>query len=154
MQGFLPVYLQMAAQSNLRVLEGLWEVMSNLTSTSSAADIAKITPFYSPTAVVFLHGMSTPPSTGHEEVLKSTTQLMRYWAMHKLVVTSTVVSADGKQVARAMKNHLKILGRDVEDFHECEVVTFGEDGLIERYELYCDPEPVKKVFQDAAAGSS
>jgi ketosteroid isomerase-like protein len=98
--------------------------------------------------------MSAPPCNTHKEIIANATQLTKYWKMHKLNVTSTVVSADGKSIVQTMKNHLKIMGKDVEDFDECEVVTFSDGGLIQDYKLYCDPAPIMKIFQEAGAGGS
>jgi hypothetical protein len=142
----------MAAKSNLETLQGMWKAVTSLSPSSSGSEIEKVADFFDSNAVAYLNGMSSPPAEGREGIIEATTQLIKVWKMHKLGVTSVVVSPDGKSIVQTMKNDLRILGKDVEGFYECEVVTFSEEGLIERYELYCDPAPIAEIFQEASAG--
>lgn len=61
-----------------------------------------------------------------------------------------MVGEDGKIVCNAMRNKLAIIGKagmeEVDDFWECEVVTFSEGGKIQRYELFGDPGKIVKVL--------
>jgi len=132
----------------------MWGVMTSLTPTSTASEIEKVTQYFEPNAIAYLSGMTAPPSNGHKEIIAAATQLAQFWKMQELRVTSEVVSADGKLIMSAMENDLKILGKDVKGFYECQVVKFSEGGLIERYELYCDPASIMKIFQEAGVGGS
>jgi hypothetical protein len=144
----------MAATANSTTLASMWKHMSSLTPTSSASDIDHITTFFSPNAVVYLSGMGQPPCTSHAELVTATQTLITYWAMVEHKNITHVEQQDGKVIVNAMENKLRIMGDLVEGFRECEVVTFTEEGKIERYELYVDPSPIMAVFAKAQAGNS
>lgn len=98
--------------------------------------------------------MGQVPCTNHTELVAATQILISYWAMVEYKIVTHVEQLDGRVVVNAMENKLRIMGELVEGFKECEVVTFGEDGKIERYELYVDPSPIMAVFAKANAVKS
>jgi len=136
------------ASTNSTTLEAMWSFMATLTPTTPDAELQALTKFYEPTATVYLNGMTQLPCTSHESLIATTKALMTYWALSERKVTSHVET--GGIVVNTMLNKLLIMGELVEDFHECEVVTFSERGLVQEYLLYCDPSPIMKVFAKGA----
>jgi len=63
--------------------------------------------------------------------------------------SSRVVELDAEEltVFVSMNIRLEILGQPVE-LPETDVVTFDGELKITRYELYCDPSPIKAVFTE------
>lgn len=122
----------------------MWKLMGSFTSTPSEADLERLTELYEPDAVLFLMGMSTPPTTSYSELQATVKGLMGYWALLERKVTTNV--ENGNAIVNSMDNRLSIAGTVVESFLECEVVLFSDRGRIMRYELFCDPAPLMAVL--------
>jgi ketosteroid isomerase-like protein len=136
------------APTNSQTLEAMWNYLSTLNSTSSDADIQKYLDFFTPTATVYLSGMSQPPTTSHALLTTAIKTLLTYWSHLDRKIIHHV--EEGDAVVNAMENKLLIAGEVVEGFKECEVVKF-EDGKISEYLLYVDPAPIMAVFAKKAA---
>jgi ketosteroid isomerase-like protein len=139
----------MAAQ-NSQTLEAMWDYISTLSSTSTDSELQHYTSFFTSDAVVYLSGMSQPPSTSHDSLIVSLRTLLTYWAHLDRKITIHVEGDDGS-VVNAMENSISITGEALEGFKECEIVKF-EGGKISEYLLYCDPAPIMAVFAKKAEG--
>ena len=91
-------------------------------------------------------GITAPPAVGREAILLTIKGLVTYWSLVERVVVTSAVDEKQRTVAASMSNKLKVAGQIVNDFKECEVVTFSENSLIQKYELYADPTPVKDML--------
>jgi hypothetical protein len=136
------------ASKNSQTLEDMWEYLSTLTSTSTKDAIQGYTQFFTPSATVYLSGMSQPPATSHDSLTTAVKALLTYWGHLERKIVVHVDGEDGS-VVNAMENRLLIAGEVVEGFKECEVVRF-EEGKIKEYLLYCDPSPIMAVFAKQA----
>ena len=108
----------------------------------------EIPPFFTPNAIVYLSGMSQPPTTSHESLTTSMKSLLTYWGHLERKVVMHVEGND-EEIVNAIENKLLIAGEVVDGFKECEVVKFKE-GKISEYLLYCDPAPSMAVFAKKA----
>ena len=97
--------------------------------------------------------MGNPGTVGRQEVIESMHGLQKYWKLKEHKVIMRAHSEDGKTIISEMSNILEIAGVEVKDFPETEFVEFDDQGLIKTYRLYCDPSPIKQVFDDLAAKS-
>lgn len=138
------------ASQNSQNLEQMWTYLSTLNSSSTDSAIQGYADFFTPDAIVYLSGMSQPPTTSHENIISSIKVLLTYWGHLERKVLVHVEGADGS-IVNAMENKLLIAGEEVDAFKECEVVKF-EGGKIKEYLLYCDPAPILAVFAKQAAG--
>lgn len=134
---------------NSQTLEGLWTYLSTINSTSPESAIQAYTQFFTPTATVYLSGMSQPPTTSHDSLVTAVKALLTYWGHLERKIIIHVEGEDGS-IVNAMENKLLIAGEVVEGFKECEIVKF-EGGKIKDYLLYCDPAPIMAVFARKAA---
>jgi hypothetical protein len=144
----------MAPSPNATTLSTFWKHISWLTSTSSPSSIAQITQFFSLTAVVYLTGMGNPPCTNHAELVAAIQTLVSYCAIEEHEIITHIKSQDGRVIVNTMENKNVIMRELLEGFRECEVVTFDEEGRIERYELYFDSSPIVAVLAKANAVKS
>lgn len=108
-----------------------------------------MTAYLSPDCVLFFGGMGAPASQGIEAAVADLKKIMSYWQLLERRVLAEGLDAHGKTAFVTMNNCLAILGQKVE-LPETEVVTFDEEGKISRYELYCDPSPIKAIFASKA----
>ena len=126
----------------------MWAYLPSLNSSSTDSAIEKYLQYFTPTATVYLSGMSQPPTTSHESLATGLKSLLTYWGhLERKVVIH--VEGKGGEIVNAMENKLLIAGEVVEGFKECEVVKF-EGGKISEYLLYCDPAPIMAVFAKKA----
>ena len=123
-----------------------WGQLEHLTLESSDSKFEKMTDYLSDDCIVYFGGMNAPVSFGKAEVKKDFKKTLSYWKLMKREVTNFAIKDN--IVFCAMKNKLQILGVKVDDFYETEVGTFDDEGKIKRYELYCDPTPIRKIFSD------
>ncbi|PMD36897.1 hypothetical protein L207DRAFT_636803 [Hyaloscypha variabilis F] len=136
------------ASANSQTLEDMWAYLPSLNSSSTDSAIEKYLQYFTPTATVYLSGMSQPPTTSHESLATGLKSLLTYWGhLERKVVIH--VEGKGGEIVNAMENKLLIAGEVVEGFKECEVVKF-EGGKISEYLLYCDPAPIMAVFAKKA----
>jgi hypothetical protein len=136
------------ASANSQTLEGMWAYLPSLNSGSTDSAIEKYLQYFTPTATVYLSGMSQPPTTSHESLATGLKSLLTYWG-HLERKVFIHVEGKGGEIVNAMENKLLIAGEVVEGFKECEVVKF-EGGKISEYLLYCDPAPIMAVFAKKA----
>lgn len=127
-------------------LDGMWASVSALTAESPASAFEEFADFFEPNATVYFMGVTAPPAVGREAILLTIKGLVTYWSLVEWVVVTSAVDEQQRTVAVSMSNKLKVAGQIVNDFKECEVVTFSENGLIQKYELYADPTPVKDML--------
>jgi ketosteroid isomerase-like protein len=137
------------ASTNSQTLEAMWDYLSTLSNTSDDDAVRKYLDFFTPTATVYLSGMSQPPATSHALLTTAIKTLLNYWSHLDRMVIHHVEGEDGS-VVNGMENKILIAGEVVEGFKECEVVKF-EDGRISEYLLYVDPAPIMAVFAKKAA---
>jgi ketosteroid isomerase-like protein len=128
-----------------RTLSDWWKTVQGLKPQSPAADWDAMTAYLSPDCVLFFGGMGAPASQGIEAAVTDLKKVLTYWQLLERRVLAEGASTHGRTIFAAMNNRLSILGQPVE-LPETEVVTFDEDGKIARYELYCDPGPIKAIF--------
>ncbi|KAE9378813.1 hypothetical protein N431DRAFT_450750 [Stipitochalara longipes BDJ] len=140
------------ASANSQTLEDMWAYLPSLNSSSPDSAIEKYLQYFTPTATVYLSGMSQPPTTSHESLATALKSLLTYWGHLERKVVIHVEGKDG-EVVNAMENKLLIAGEVVEGFKESEVVRF-EGGKISEYLLYCDPAPIMAVFAKKAEGKA
>jgi ketosteroid isomerase-like protein len=138
------------ASSNSQTLEALWDHLSTMNSSSPETAYERYLEFFTPTATVYLSGMSQPPTTSYDSLKTAIKTLLTYWGHLDRKIVHHVEGEDGS-VVNAMENKLLIAGDVVDGFKECEVVRF-EGGKISQYLLYCDPAPIIAVFAKKAQG--
>jgi hypothetical protein len=135
---------------NQALLSEMWAFLGALKPDTPLETLTKITSFYEPDCVLYFSGMDQPPATSYSTLISQVQTLLTYWAILERRITTSVVGEDGKIVCNAMRNKLAIIGKagmeEVDDFWECEVVTFSEGGKIQRYELFGDPGKIVKVL--------
>jgi hypothetical protein len=137
------------ASTNSQTLEAMWDYLSTLNNTSSDGAIQKYLDFFTPTATVYLSGMSQSPTTSHALLTTAIKTLLTYYSHLDRKIIHHVEGEDGL-VVNAMENKLLIAGEVVEGLKECEVVKF-EVGKISEYLLYVDPAPIMAIFAKKAA---
>lgn len=127
------------------VLSAWWDTIAGLRVDSPAEDWDTMTAYLADDCVVHFSGMGAPASIGHDAVVADLRQVLTYWRLVERGVVSHAVDAAGSTVLASMSNRLEIRGQALE-FAEAEVVTFDADRKIGRYELYCDPTPIKELL--------
>ncbi|KAK75237.1 nuclear transport factor 2 family protein [Bordetella bronchiseptica] len=132
-----------------QTLSDWWKAIQGLMLESPEADWKAMTAYLSPDCVLFFGGMGAPASQGIEAAVADLKKIMSYWQLLERRVLAEGLDAHGKTAFVTMNNCLAILGQKVE-LPETEVVTFDEEGKISRYELYCDPSPIKAIFASKA----
>jgi hypothetical protein len=127
-------------------LDAMWAAIIGLTTESPASSFEAYADFFEPDAVVYFMGVDAPPSVGREETISKIKELLTFWALLERKVVTSAVDEKQRTVAVSMSNKLRIAGKVLEDFKECEIVSFSEKGLIQKYELYADPTPIKDLL--------
>ncbi|HWJ65282.1 MAG TPA: nuclear transport factor 2 family protein [Nocardioides sp.] len=126
-------------------LSAWWDTVRDLRADSPQQDWERMTAHLADDCVLYFGGLGAPASVGVDAVVADLKQTLSYWRMVERRVLAHGLSADGSTVFASMNNRLEILGDGI-DFPETEVVTFDDEQKITRYELYCDPTPIKAVF--------
>ncbi|MET7458385.1 nuclear transport factor 2 family protein [Streptomyces sp. NPDC005574] len=126
-------------------LSAWWDTIAGLTPHSPQADWDAMTAYLADDCVLYFGGMGAAASVGVDAVVADLKKTLTYWRMVERRVLSHGLDAEGTTVFASMNNRLEILGEPI-DYPETEVVTFDGAGKIARYELYCDPSPIKAVF--------
>ncbi|MFC8360300.1 nuclear transport factor 2 family protein [Streptomyces griseorubiginosus] len=126
-------------------LSAWWDTVAGLTLDSPQTDWDAMTAYLADDCVLYFGGMGAPASEGLDAVVSDLKTTLTYWRMAERRVLSHGLDAEGTTVFASMNNRLEILGEPI-DYPETEVVTFDEAGKIARYELYCDPSPIRAVF--------
>jgi hypothetical protein len=127
-------------------LEATWSLLATFTAETSTSSLAEYTAFFEPDAVVYLMGSTAPPAIGREALTTTLQSILTYWGLIERKVLTSVVDEKRRTVANSMSNKLRIGDKILDDFLECEVVTFSERGLVEKYELYTDPAPIAAIL--------
>jgi len=131
--------------------EAMWDFLIKAKKETPLSYFDGYGQFFEDDAVVYLTGMVQPPCIGKAGAVESIKALHGYWGMIKRRVTVSAVATDiPNTVIFGMDNDLRIADQVLEHFHELEVVTFSEKGLIKEYKLYCDPTPVMGILQPKA----
>jgi hypothetical protein len=127
-------------------LEATWSLVATFTAETSTSSLAEYTAFFEPDAVVYLMGSTAPPAIGREALTTTLQSILTYWGLIERKVLTSVVDEKRRTVANSMSNKLRIGDKILDDFRECEVVTFSERGLVEKYEIYTDPAPIAAIL--------
>lgn len=128
-----------------QTLSEWWDAIIGLTLDSPQSAWDAMTAFLAEDCVLYFGGMDAPASKGIDAVIADLKKTLVYWKMLQRRVIVHGLDASATTVFATMNNHLEILGEPL-DYPETEVVSFNEAGKIARYELYCDPSPIKAVF--------
>jgi hypothetical protein len=123
-------------------LEAMWTHIATLKGDSPDSAFEKYGSFFAPDGEFYSRGPAAPPAVGREAIAGAIKGLLTFWALLDRTVVTRAVDEERKVVATSMSNRLRIAGTVVEGFMECEIVSFSEDGLIKKYELFSDPSPL------------
>ena len=123
-------------------LEAMWAALLPLTADSPDSAFEAWAAFYEPDAAMYFRGVANPPTVGREAIIATIKGMFSFWAILERRVVTRAADEEHRTVAVSLSTKLRIAGTIVEDFPECEVVTFSEKGLIQKYELYSDPTPI------------
>jgi hypothetical protein len=123
-------------------LEASWALLATFTPGTPTSSLAEYAAFFEPDAVVHLMGITAPPAVGREAIITTLQSILTSWDLVERKVVTSVVDEKRRTVANSMSNKLRIRDKVLDAFLECEVVSFSERGLVQKYELYTDPAPI------------
>jgi len=125
----------------------MWEFLLAAKKETPASYMDGYAQFFEDDAVVYLQGFSSPPSVGKAGVVEGIKGLHTFWGIIKRRVTVSAVAGDvPNTIIFGMDNDLRIGDKVAEHFHELEVITYSEKGLIKEYKLYADPTPIMALL--------
>lgn len=125
-------------------LDAFWALVVSLRPDSSPSTWDEFGSYIAPDGVLYLSGLSAPPSKGRDGAVEAMKTLVTFWGMPERRVTARTVSEDGWTTVSDMENHITIFGESIEKFQELEVVQWeGQEAttaVMKSYRLYVASE--------------
>jgi hypothetical protein len=132
-------------------LDSLYEIIQNLSATSSNEEFEKFGAFFAVDCKAWLKNMREydMPGVGRQGAIDLLRSIMKekYWTIAQRKVLSSATTADGSRLFSETEKRLIIYGEPVDPFFETEVAVFDSDGLIKELRLYNCWSPIVSVLQ-------
>ncbi|CAI6341923.1 unnamed protein product [Periconia digitata] len=130
-------------------LDELYAIIQRLNPSSPDADLEEFASCFAATCNINLKSMNlhSLPSVNREETIEDIKDVLLNYHIEDRQVVHFSLAPDGHTAFCQTVQRLNVMGDIIEPFHETQVVTFDDEGLVKAMNTYCCWSPIVAKIQ-------